>query len=313
MLLLVPNLAGCHAIFDGVFPYVCEARDDPGLERLPDELSLTGLYADMENEQLSPGVLAYQPRFELWSDGATKRRWMWLPPGSVIDTRDPDDWKFPSGTRAWKEFSRDGVRVETRLIAKIGAASDPWLAQSYLWDDEGAATAAPMGYVDARGTQHDVPAALECDGCHAGRDSYLLGISALQLAGGLLPAEQFFSDPVPEPPPLPGDDDAQRALGYLHANCGHCHSSGAPEDRPCFGPDNTYDFWLTLDSLGSVEDTPTYASAVGAAITPGDAAGSLLVQRISTRDLFTRMPPFGTRQTDEDAIDLVRRWIDGMQ
>src|SRR5688572_31053294 len=57
---------------------------------------------------------------QLWADGATKRRWLFLPDGAQIDSADPDHWRFPAGTRLWKEFTRDGVRVETRIMHKTG-------------------------------------------------------------------------------------------------------------------------------------------------------------------------------------------------
>ena len=77
-------------------------------------LSETGLFVASHPNQgssgaspeVSPGVYRFTPAFELWSDGATKRRWIYLPPGSRIDTRDPDAWRFPTGTKLWKEFRR---------------------------------------------------------------------------------------------------------------------------------------------------------------------------------------------------------------
>ena len=105
----------------------------------------------------------FLPRFELWSDGATKRRWMRLPPGTQIDTKDPDSWQFPNGTRFWKEFTRDGVRVETRFLQKVRDAPEDWVAGGYLWnDDQSDATLSTAGAVDALGTGHDVPAAGRC-------------------------------------------------------------------------------------------------------------------------------------------------------
>ena len=41
----------------------------------------------------------FLPRWQLWSDEAVKRRWIWLPPGSTIDTTNMDHWKFPVGTK----------------------------------------------------------------------------------------------------------------------------------------------------------------------------------------------------------------------
>ena len=66
-----------------------------------DTLEQTGLYDEV--------VWELTPQFASWSDGATKRRWLHLPAGEVINTDDMDNWVFPVGTRAWKEFVRDGV------------------------------------------------------------------------------------------------------------------------------------------------------------------------------------------------------------
>src|SRR5688572_6099930 len=59
----------------------------------PDSLADTGLYADFAARTLAPGVIRFRPRYELWSDGATKERYLWLPPGTKIDTRDMDAWR----------------------------------------------------------------------------------------------------------------------------------------------------------------------------------------------------------------------------
>src|SRR5262245_30688341 len=98
--------------------WVCDERDRALVSRAPEHLSETGLFADVARESLAPDIIAYAPRFQLWSDGADKRRWLWLPPGARIDTSDMDSWVFPVGTKFWKEFTRDGVRVETRLLEK---------------------------------------------------------------------------------------------------------------------------------------------------------------------------------------------------
>src|SRR5690606_21407474 len=88
----------------------------PGDDAGPDEpevvsrewLSETGLYADIATETLAEGVQGFTPRFQLWTDTAEKRRWVYIPEGTQIDTSDIDEWKFPVGFKLWKEFSRDG-------------------------------------------------------------------------------------------------------------------------------------------------------------------------------------------------------------
>src|SRR5262245_24836077 len=113
-----------------------EIRECPSVDplaHLPQRLSETGLYADIASETLAADVVPFEPRFHLWSDGAEKRRWLSFPAGSVVDASDSADWRFPAGTKAWKEFTRDGVRVETRLIQKVGDADDDWAAVAYVW------------------------------------------------------------------------------------------------------------------------------------------------------------------------------------
>jgi hypothetical protein len=318
----------CEVVGEGAdFFYVCPEPEPERLAALPDRLSDTGLYSDLDSGALAPGVERFRPAFELWSDGAEKRRFIRLPPGAQIDSSDMDAWSFPVGTRMWKEFRSRGLRVETRLIERVGADPGAWAAQAYVWSDgEEDAIAAPAGFVEARGTDHDVPAAGECVGCHGGRSSFALGFSAIQLAGVAVEGETdlrqlvergLLSQLPADDLAVPGDDTERAALGYLHANCGHCHNQDRPAAAigPCFDPDNRLDFWLQVDRLRSADQTPTYRSAVGRAIQPGDPGGSAILDHMSTRGLFfpLRMPPIGSERVDGDALQLMARWIEGLE
>src|SRR5262249_29697933 len=227
---LVLGLLACAAALSSAAcgrPWVCDEVDEDRVSRAPKRLSETGLFADAARESLAPGVMAYAPRFQLWSDRADKRRWLSLPPGTQVDTSDMDAWVFPVGTKFWKEFTRDGVRVETRLIEKLGPGDD-WLALPYLWrSDQSDADAAPLGANNAGGTPHDVPASNLCGACHGGRRSFVLGFSAIQLSA---PVQSFE---------VPGNDTERAALGYLHANCSNCHNQNlrARSGAICYRPE----------------------------------------------------------------------------
>ena len=306
--------AACSAVSCRRY-WVCDATDDDRTTQLPRHLSETGLYADLQAGTLAAGVVAFQPQFALWSDGAEKRRWIALPPGTRIDTSDPDDWIFPTGTRLWKEFRRDGVRVETRLLTRTGPGEDDWIGLAYLWDDgEHDATAAPWGATNARGTPHDVPASGECMACHGGRRSRVLGFSAIQLAKR--PTGDADLEAIDHAPALtvPGDATERAALGYLHANCSHCHNPRRPArgGPRCFDPEKSIDFRLLVDHLGSAADTPARRTGPGAAFEPRDPSGSKLITRISTRGLFAQMPPVATERVDDEAVVLLRAWIAGL-
>jgi hypothetical protein len=308
--------AGCNRY------WVCDAGDELHAA-LPRHLSATGLYADSATGELAPGVVAYTPRFPLWSDGSDKQRWIRLPPGQRIDTSDMDDWIFPEGTQLWKEFSVEGVRIETRLLEKRGPRDADWLALSYVWDaDDQDATAAPLGVVDSHDTSHDVPAAAECVACHGGRRSFVLGFSAVQLAqpaakgeldlDGLIQAGQLSQAPDAVPV-VPGNAIEVASLGYLHANCSHCHNQSRPErsGARCFNPEDEYDFTLAVDALETTVSTPTYRT-MGDAVKRGKPNDSRLLKRVKTRAFLQQMPPLATEQVDEAAVVTLRAWIEGL-
>ena len=90
---------------------------------MPATLLDTGLCVDAACTQISAGIYAYTPRFALWADGATKRRWIYLPPGTQIDTTDMDHWEFPVGTKLWKEFTRGRRSCASRRASSCASAT----------------------------------------------------------------------------------------------------------------------------------------------------------------------------------------------
>jgi hypothetical protein len=291
--------------------------------RLPSTLSRTGLYADASLTLVADGVRAYAPSHELWSDGAVKRRWIRLPRGARIDTSNMDDWVLPVGTQLWKEFTRGGKRIETRLIQRVRTAPDGWAAAAYVWDaDQREARLRSDGLADALETSHDVPEARACPACHAGRASFALGFSALQLTHDAatadeltlarLVAEQRLSTTPAAAPQIPGDSATRAALGYLHANCGNCHNSARPASARYVRPPTALDFWLVTRALSSPQATPTYKSTLTRFVVPGNPADSSLWRRMQGRGFLgmrRRMPPLASELVDKRGSDVVARWI----
>lgn len=305
----------------------------------PTKLSQTGLYADVSNGTLAPGVLEYRPKYELWSDSAVKRRWVYLPPCSKIDTTGTapgtersapmDFWRYPVGTKLWKEFSRDGVRVETRLIEKYveyvnGSPRERWFMSAFVWNEAlSDADVTVDGVQNARGTMHDVPSQTVCADCHDNMYDRVLGFSAIQLShtlpgvklSDLVTSNQLTAAPA-APIVLPGTEAQQNVLGYLHANCGHCHNENSQHSAL------NMVLWLSTGSLGSLEATPTVATtrnqpAQGPEqpdddlrIVPGQPAQSELFQRLTIPfgdDLH--MPRVGTEMLDQPAITAIEAFI----
>jgi mono/diheme cytochrome c family protein len=288
----------------------CPAVSDTSLARAPATLAETGLFAAASPETLGDGVRAYKPRFELWSDGAKKRRWIRLPPGTQIDGSDPDAWQFPVGTRLWKEFAFDGRRVETRYMERF---DDGWLFVSYAWNDDGTeATQLAQGGKTSASGSHVIPAADQCFGCHGGRASRVLGFSAIQLAQapeGLTTRQLFDAGLLtPEPPELqlPGDDTAQAGLGYLHANCSHCHNQTRPmpgKER-CWDPLNDLDFSLRANSLGSVSATAAFKTI--------SQHERQILNRLGRTAAEGGMPPLAKDVVDTDGAARVKAFVDSL-
>jgi hypothetical protein len=300
----------------------------PNEEALPNTLSETGLYSDIAAKTIASEMLHYVPQFQLWSDGADKARWAYIPDGMRVDTEDMNDWSVPVGSRFFKEFSLDGRRIETRLIERVGDGPRDFAFVSYLWnDDETEATkVGPEGLAMASGTNHDVPSKLQCLRCHGthplggGRPSRMLGFSAVQLSHddaslALSDLAERMTTPLETPYTVPGDPKTQAALGYLHANCGNCHNG--ERDRI---PQVDLSFWLNVEHT-TEEETDAWKTAVSQAnaifndqhvigrIVPGNAEESAVIYRMSQRNNTAQMPPLATKVADETGIDAVTEWI----
>lgn len=297
-----------------------------------DTLVDTGLCVDAACSQIASGVLEYRPRFDLWANGATKRRWIQLPAGAKIDTTDMDHWVFPVGTKAWKEFTRDGVRVETRYIVKVGEndnSTESWSYAAYEWNTEQTeALSVPDGSKNANGTMHDVPSNTDCKVCHEQiRPSRLLGFEAIQLdhetpvvdLRDVVSLGWLTKPPAGTSPffALPGTATVHAAFGYLHANCSSCHSSSSYVRN-----DTTLDLRLLTTRLSSVEQTPTYQTTVnvptltdlaqGSIVRPRDPDNSVMIQVMNYSDALLRMPPIATEVVDPQGQAVLRAWINSL-
>ncbi|MBX7194983.1 MAG: hypothetical protein K1X94_23215 [Sandaracinaceae bacterium] len=307
-----------------------DAGNDAGQDAGPPPcVGPPGLYREGSCTELAEGVRPFHPRYALWSDGYDKERFVYLPPGTQIDTSDPDRWGFPVGTRLYKTFSTGGTRIETRLLEKVAAprGAPSWRFVAYLWSDDqlSVSEVGAFGETDVFGTDHDIPTRSECIRCHSvTQDDTADGFSAVQLAhdeGGVtlqtLLDEGWLSAPIdPAAATIPGDATAQAALGYLHANCGNCHGGPAPE--------HNLDYWIRLGTP-DVISTRTWATAVCGCsvwtrtlpsgsladlrIAPHHPETSVSIVRMQTRVAMDMMPPMGSNAIDPVGIGIVSDWI----
>jgi mono/diheme cytochrome c family protein len=278
-------------------------------------LSQTGLYRDIAKKQLAPDLLAFEPAFALWSDAAEKRRWLRLPQGTVIDTSDADHWQFPIGTMLFKEFAKDGKRLETRLIARTGAGPNDYFMGAFIWnDDESDALFVSDGQRDVRGTAHDVPSEKNCGTCHNGEPGRVLGFSAVQQ-----PAVRSELLTIAVAPfTVPGSEAARAAFGYLHANCAHCHNpngSARPDTnmnlRLALGETRAEDTQILKTTVG-IDLQNSVASQLEKRVVARAPAESALLFRMLERGPETQMPPLATESVDPAGTAAVRAWIESL-
>jgi hypothetical protein len=306
----------------------------------PRLLSETGLF-ERGTTNVRADVQAFSPQYPLWSDGTRKRRWIRLPAGAAIDASDPDAWQFPVGTRLWKEFGY-GSRIETRMIERVADGS--WRFAAYVWNADGTDAVrvdkgAALPVADAPGGRYVVPSRNDCLACHEGAAVPVLGFSALQLSPDRDPLAPHADAPrrefadlrslvaqgrlvnlpasmVATPPRIAARTATERAaLGYLHANCGHCHNASGALDglelimaqSSVAGADSAQQ---TLRSLLGHSSRFRPQGAASAQRVAADGSGAHMVTlRMQSESPLARMPPLGVRVIDGDGVALVERWI----
>jgi hypothetical protein len=297
-------------------------------------LAETGLFADAATKRVAGDAQVFEPTYWLWSDGADKRRWLRLPPGTRIDTTAMDHWVFPIGTKLWKEFSLGGVLLETRLIERYGEGPEDYWMGAFVWNAEQTdAVLAPDGQADINGTPHDAPAQKHCLACHRGDAGRVLGFSALQLSRAAdaarvgptltdLVRQDLLTAPpdVGSAPPfaVPGDPVTAAALGYLHANCGHCHNRNGtswPDTQMVLRLSTQETDATSSEMFRSLVGQPLQywrGGAITKRVVPGDPDASAVVARMSARGDDNQMPPLATEVIDPVGLAKARAWISAL-
>jgi hypothetical protein len=309
----------------------------------PETLIETGLYVTGHPGVVDPRNQPFSPQYPLWTDGAGKRRWIFLPAGATIDASDPYEWTFPVGTKLWKEFAFGDRKVETRFLWRV--SEQEWAFASYVWNADGtSAVKAPDDGVPrvaeiASGKSHSIPSVTECRACHVSDRTEVLGFNALQLStdrdpqaihgeplepgmatlatlveeGRLTPVR---TDLVANPPRIEARTADERALlGYLAGNCGVCHNR-----RTDLAPLGLHWKHGELASAGADPirgllgrhtkwQAPGVPEGQTLLIDPAHPEQSALLRRMKSRWGASQMPPLGTVVSDREALTVLERWV----
>ncbi len=249
--------------------------------------------------------------------------------------------QFPKDAVLVKSLSLAGRRLETQLLHYDGV---DWYAYTYAWRDD----QADADLVPADGAEKEVHdgernrvwsfhSRSQCMSCHSTWSEFALAFRPEQLNrsgpdgrnqlvvlteaglirraekdGNTLPPfdarsvarERRLADPADVSQPLEA-----RARSYLHTNCAHCHVYGGGGSV-----DLQLRFAIANDELKAIGVRPArgdFALPDAEIIKPGDPGASTLYYRMAKfgRD---RMPHLGSERPDETGLDIIGRWIAGM-
>ncbi|MBS1937077.1 MAG: hypothetical protein JSS84_04615 [Bacteroidetes bacterium] len=311
--------------------------------KLSDYHFFEGSMADMRPVQ---GVLPYTVITPSFGDYASKFRFVWMPAGRqaryVADHKALD---FPDGTVLMKSPYYPHVLPENRrrlldtrlMIKKDGA----WIFAEYVWNAEQTeaflnmnGVNVPLTWADDAGQAHEevfhIPSLGECQACHMDHDQRTpigakpqnLNTTANYAEGPMdqlakWVAQGYLESGYPahietvakwDDPAEPAD---RRVRAYLDMNCAHCHYDGGF----CSYRPMRFAWHETTNpvNLGiCVPPQDPFTPGVNYIVHAGNANRSMLYYRLSSTDEAVRMPLLERTVRHEEAIALVRDWINAM-
>ena len=293
----------------------------------PATLAEFGFFADAAAQKPNTGVTPYRLNTPLWSDGAEKLRFLYLPPGTKAKAGGEELLALPVGAALIKTFQFGTRKIETRVLLH---RAEGWVALPYQWN--AAQTEAKLVLGGARlalttpqgaAISYAIPNKNQCKECHGLAGVVTpIGPKARNLAPAWLDA-QVKAGRLDRSPAvalrLPLWEDRAKspaapvARGYLDANCGHCHNPAGSASNS--GLDLR---WEQNDpALLGIRKRPV-AAGRGAGvyefdIVPGEPDRSILTYRMASLEGGVAMPELGKATVDAEGVKAVRAWIAGMK
>jgi uncharacterized repeat protein (TIGR03806 family) len=318
----------------------------------PATLSATGCLTDMATRAPAPSLIPFEVRTPLWSDGATKRRFIVLPGQETIGFATEGAWQFPIGTMFMKDFMLDDDNdsstpdriMETRFLVHRTDAG--WEGYSYMWDrdrkDAFLLDGAELGYyamqpgqVDEGGAsihRHTFPDRNQCLLCHNAAAGRALGLQTGRMntdhdydgfVENQLQAMDYiglFGDPLPAAPdalprfPQPRDPNDPAGLE------GRARSWLYANCAHCHRPGGPTPVSLDFRFETSLADTNACGVAPMFTIAQIPSASIIEPGSSAQSEMFFRlsrrdknqMPPIATLITDPVGTQVVGDWIDSL-
>jgi uncharacterized repeat protein (TIGR03806 family) len=317
-------------------------------ESYPRKLSAWHLFtATKDGLKPNDRVVPYDLNTPLFSDYASKYRFVWMPASTSARYTDDSVFEFPVGTVFVKTFAFpiDGQPgrerlIETRLLVR---SNSRWVALPYIWNDRQSEAylqlvpdPVPVKFTDPSGQRHDfvyqIPNVNECGQCHDHNNQLQpIGPKARNLnkdfsypdgaANQLVRWTQlgYLRDaPAPNLAPRAAvwNNSASgwledRALAYLDNNCAHCHQPGASAGYT--GVDFRLGHFDPLHA-GFCKHPNSAGNMDGRQydIVPGDPENSILVYRLASTAPKVMMPQIGRAIVHAEGVALIQSWISSL-
>jgi uncharacterized repeat protein (TIGR03806 family) len=318
----------------------------------PRWLSETGLFTSTRTMTPAAGLIPYDVNVPLWSDGAAKERYIALPAGKTIKFSPEGQWEFPVGAVLVKTFSLPLPanespafrRLETRFMVHN---EQGWVGYTYLWNDEqtdaqllDAAVTKEyrLKYPEGEKTQAwYYPSRSDCMNCHTEAAGFVLGLNTRQMnrdrvygkvksnqistlyqlgaMGKSMPKSITVIESYPDWSEAirrknNEKETAALARAYLDVNCAICHSPGGTSDNSL---DMRFHTPLAETKLiGTAPVKGDYGLAGSKIIAPSDPDHSVLLTRMKTRGQG-KMPNVATLKADDNAVEIIRQWIESLK
>jgi uncharacterized repeat protein (TIGR03806 family) len=302
----------------------------------PKALSEFGFFQDMRAQDPSARVYPYALNTPLWSDGAEKLRYIYLPDGAKLTADGAKDsgglLQFPVGAAIIKTFAfgeGDARRlIETRVLLH---RADGWVALPYRWNAEQteATLALAGGRVDlvtpaGEAISYAIPNKNQCKTCHSIDNKVVpIGPKARNLSAAWLGqmVKRGALDRMPDGAgTLPvwaarkaADPAEPLARAYLDVNCAHCHQPGGGASNS--GLDlrreqrDPHAFGIGKRPVAAGRGAGEYEFSIVA----GHPDSSILLYRMDSAAPGIAMPELGKASVDKDGVAVVRRWIAEMK
>jgi uncharacterized repeat protein (TIGR03806 family) len=305
---------------------------------------------EIKNQIPSLNVIPYEPASSVFTDYASKKRFIWMPAG-VKATYDGDSkiLIFPVGTVLIKTFYYTTIQpgdvtkiIETRLMIR---KADGWKFYEYLWNDEQTEANLVVGDDFVNGssktitfrkpnneivtTDYRIPSDSECLACHKINEiatpiavkpqnlnvNYAFGDGTKNQLQKLVEQGYLASYPSSIVTAVNYKDASKpldlRLRSYIDANCAHCHQDQGRCDYRA----------LRLGFANTANPTNIGVCVVAAEeisptlqklVTPGLYSKSILHYRLSTNDESERMPLLGRTIVHDEGLALVEQWINSL-